>query len=176
MKKLILLLLLLGIIPFISSLDCPIGLINDTYPGNCGLYTDANNNQICDHSENQIIQDANSEELESKNFAISPNGKQYYLLWILPSLIVIYLISYFLSKKQKILMITHKKIWNLLLFITFLGVGISGLFLVIKIQYNINITWPFNLLFWHVETGIVMVIISIFHILWHWAYFKTCIK
>jgi len=176
MKKLILLLLLIEIVPFISALDCPKGLINDSYPGNCGLYTDTNNNQICDHSEEQIIQKADSQELESKNLAISPNVRQYYFLLILLILIVLYLISYFLSKKQKILMTTHKKIWNLFLLIAFLGVGISGLLLVIKIQYNININWPFNLLFWHVETGIVMTIISIFHVLWHWAYFKTYIK
>lgn len=31
--------------------DCPHGLENDPYPGNCGLYVDEDANDICDHSE-----------------------------------------------------------------------------------------------------------------------------
>lgn len=30
---------------------CPKGKINDPYPGHCRLYTDRNNNNICDYSE-----------------------------------------------------------------------------------------------------------------------------
>ncbi|HEY88686.1 MAG TPA: hypothetical protein G4N98_03000 [Thermoflexia bacterium] len=31
--------------------DCPFGLVNDPYPGECGRYVDQNENGICDHSE-----------------------------------------------------------------------------------------------------------------------------
>ncbi|MBN2422241.1 hypothetical protein JXB41_03365 [Candidatus Woesearchaeota archaeon] len=31
--------------------QCPKGLINDPFPGSCALYTDENNNRICDYSE-----------------------------------------------------------------------------------------------------------------------------
>ena len=31
--------------------DCPKGLVNDEYPGNCSLYVDTDENSICDHSE-----------------------------------------------------------------------------------------------------------------------------
>jgi len=31
--------------------DCPKGLINDPYPGDCAKYIDTDNNGICDHSE-----------------------------------------------------------------------------------------------------------------------------
>lgn len=30
---------------------CPKGKVNDPYPGHCRLYTDANNNGLCDYSE-----------------------------------------------------------------------------------------------------------------------------
>ena len=33
------------------SPDCPYGEVNCTYPGNCGRFIDADNNDICDHSE-----------------------------------------------------------------------------------------------------------------------------
>ncbi|GEM_PF-6816646 len=31
--------------------DCPFGLVNDTFPGQCGRYVDTNNDGICDHSQ-----------------------------------------------------------------------------------------------------------------------------
>ena len=31
--------------------ECPHGLVNDPYPGKCGLYMDKDSNQICDYSE-----------------------------------------------------------------------------------------------------------------------------
>jgi hypothetical protein len=54
-KKLFFISLILAFLLFASPvrawLDCPYGRINDPYPGQCDLYTDTNNNQICDHSE-----------------------------------------------------------------------------------------------------------------------------
>jgi hypothetical protein len=36
--------------------DCPFGLVNDRYPGKCGLYEDSNHDSICDHSQHQLMQ------------------------------------------------------------------------------------------------------------------------
>lgn len=36
--------------------DCPFGLVNDRYPGKCGLYEDSNHDSICDHSQHQLLQ------------------------------------------------------------------------------------------------------------------------
>jgi len=35
--------------------DCPKGLVDDPYPGKCGLYTDTNNDEICDHSQKEPL-------------------------------------------------------------------------------------------------------------------------
>jgi protein involved in sex pheromone biosynthesis len=35
----------------IYSGSCPKGLINDTYPGECGQYIDKNQDNICDRSQ-----------------------------------------------------------------------------------------------------------------------------
>lgn len=163
--------LILLIVPITSALDCPNGLVNDTYPGSCGLYTDQNKNNICDLSEEPIITPNNV--TKENSFLI----KKYYFLIISLSLLIIYLGSYYSSKRDLVLSyITHKKIWNFLLLLTFLGVGITGIFLTIQIEYGPIFNPPFNLLFWHVETGIAMFMISIFHLLWHYAYFKSYIK
>lgn len=35
----------------VYSPECPSGIVNDTFPGMCGSYTDSNDNGICDLSE-----------------------------------------------------------------------------------------------------------------------------
>jgi len=37
--------------PAAEKTDCPFGMINDTYPGQCGRYVDRNNDNICDLSQ-----------------------------------------------------------------------------------------------------------------------------
>jgi len=74
-------------------------------------------------------------------------------------------------KKQKISLILHRKIWNYTLLLSFLLVGISGLILAFAADYKILINGYRNLLWLHVETGILMGIISLAHTLWHWKYF-----
>ena len=51
--------------------DCPKGVVNDEYPGNCPLYVDTDGNEICDHSEpapkdRVDNQDLNKEVLEKQ--------------------------------------------------------------------------------------------------------------
>jgi hypothetical protein len=50
------------------------------------------------------------------------------------------------------------------------------LFLTLNLEFDLNITLPVNMLFWHVEASIVMGIILVFHIIWHWKYFVKMVK
>lgn len=136
----------------------------------------------------------NKEELETKvvpdidvslesNTQLPGSGKSnkehrriYHLLPISLFLVFLYLVGCILSRKKVIKVVNHRRVWNFLLLLTFLFSGISGILLIIKINLGIVIPLPFNILFWHVETGIAMFVISIFHILWHWVYFKNIFK
>jgi hypothetical protein len=165
------------LIPTLLALDCPHGEINDTYPGDCNLYTDVNKDNICDNS--QTIQETQPpvNPLQVQNEALEKRESVYHLLLIAIISTFLYLLSSFLSRAGKIYSpTTHKKIWNALLLISFLGVGLSGLLFVLRIEFGIDISWFPNMLFWHVETGIVMALISIFHIVWHLSYFKLYFK
>ena len=102
--------------------------------------------------------------------------RTYHFLSISLPLIALYLIGCVLSKKKIINFVAHRKFWNVLLLITFLISGILGILLVIRINFNTPIRLPFDILFWHVEVGIAMVVISVFHALWHWAYFKSLFR
>ncbi|MCK5416767.1 hypothetical protein KAI92_05065 [Candidatus Parcubacteria bacterium] len=100
----------------------------------------------------------------------------YHLLPISLFLIIFYTITYILSKKKIISIAGHRKIWNVLLLITFLISGILGILLIIKINFSTRHSLSQNALFWHVETGIAMFVICIFHIIERRYYFKNLFK
>ena len=167
--------------------NCPFGEINEPFPGTCGRYTDTDNDGICDLSqlapENRVdTKEENNESQQDSNTTSNISGQStnsrinYYFLPILLVLCIFYFITYTLSKRKKIKRSQHRKIWNVILLITFLVSGIFGIILAILISYGIRLTFYSDLLFWHVEFGIAMAIIAIFHISWYWKYFKRIIK
>jgi len=97
--------------------------------------------------------------------------KKYDLFLIFSLCVFFYLLSAVLVKRKIYRKCTHRKIWNTLLLLAFLNTGLTGLFLVIQLNYLVLFNWFSKLLFWHVEFGISMAAISILHILWHWKYF-----
>ncbi|HRZ85515.1 MAG TPA: hypothetical protein P5277_01920 [Candidatus Paceibacterota bacterium] len=160
--------------------DCPKGFTDENCQVMCGTYTDTNKDSICDHSqENPSLtsQNIQNQQVSNQSSLIqSANKSKYNLIPIFAVTLILYLITYFLSKKEKISFILHKKIWNILLLATFLFTAVTSLLYIIKVDYSIN---SFNLAsvsFWHIEIGIVMILISIFHALWHIPYFKSYIK
>jgi hypothetical protein len=158
--------------------NCPFGEINESYPGTCGRYTDTDNDNICDLSQlppelRVETQDNNSNfSNDIGDNSKSKSGISYYFVPIAVLLFSIYLITLYLSRKKKIKISQHRKIWNFILLITFLVSGIFGIILAIIVSYGIRLSFYSDLLFWHVEFGIAMAIISIFHISWYIKYFK----
>ena len=195
MKKIIFTLILLILIPVtvLAWDDCPYNETACPFPGDCHRYIDTDNDRLCDRSQvapedrNGKVASVDLRERE-KNIALLTkaeppaatskpitikNKKIYHLVPISLFLIFLYLVSHVLSKKKIISIVSHRKIWNVLLLATFLVSGIFGILLVIEINFGITIPLPFNILFWHVEIGIAMTVISVFHTLWHWPYFKN---
>ncbi len=179
MKKIIFLFLLFPAITF-SFDDCPKGKTDSSceYPGECGRYIDENGNEICDHSEPMpaVIKTENEKESAVSNSKLTIKEKKkskYNLVPLTLIFLACYFITWLLAKKKKIKLLTHRRIWNSLLLITFLIAGLTGIYLVLRINYGFVINFPFNVLYWHVETGIAMSIITIFHVAWHWRYFAS---
>ena len=46
--------------------DCPKGLVNDEYPGECSRYVDTDGNGICDHSEPAPEDRVDTEDINTK--------------------------------------------------------------------------------------------------------------
>jgi uncharacterized integral membrane protein len=100
----------------------------------------------------------------------------YHMSPIAIGFLLIYAISFFLYKRKHIKVTTHRRIWNVLLMATFMVTGVFGLLLAIQAQYGLPFSIPFNMLFWHVETGIVMTFISFFHMGWHFKYYARILR
>jgi hypothetical protein len=96
---------------------------------------------------------------------------RYYVSPVAIVFLLVYAISFVLYKTKSIRVTTHRKIWNVLLLATFLVTGMFGLILAIGISVDPPWLLPRSLLFWHVETGVVMSFISFFHLGWHLRYY-----
>ncbi|MCW0483362.1 hypothetical protein [Gaoshiqia sediminis] len=71
---------------------------------------------------------------------------------------------------------THRMFWNVALLVTFLVSGLLGLLSVLKVNYKLEIPQYDQFLRWHVAFGIGMVVISFFHLSWHWSYYFSLKK
>jgi spermidine synthase len=105
-------------------------------------------------------------------FTILGEGR-YDLISISAILFFLYGITLLFSRKKLISVASHRKIWNILLLVTFLASAGFGTLLVIRLNTGWEFELPFNMLYWHVEAGVAMFLIALFHIAWHWRYFKN---
>lgn len=92
---------------------------------------------------------------------------QYYLFPITILLTILYILSYFLYSDNKITDHSFKIIWNIVLIASSLIVVISGMVMVIFINFEI-LPLAGGLIFWHVEAGILTAVTGIFHLHIYW--------
>jgi hypothetical protein len=174
--------LLMPLVSFAQWDDCPHGKTNDSceYPGECGRYTDTNNDGICDHSQEAPVVTSTTTQTnatQSKTQTTTTKTSKNYPLFIIAAIVsILYGVTYILAKNKTITILTHRKIWNSVLTVAFFATSLMGVALIIQINSEKVFNLPFNLLYWHVVTGIVMMIVAFFHIGWHWKYYKNLFK
>ena len=100
----------------------------------------------------------------------------YHLILISLLTIGLYALTLILVKTNVMKLATHRKIWNVLLLLSALVSCLLGFFLVIQINYDIKMDWFWTVKLLHVEFGIAMTIIALFHIIWHTNYWKSLFK
>ncbi len=86
-------------------------------------------------------------------------------------LLVLYLLTYLMVRLEILKISVHRQIWNILLLTSFLVTASLGLILAIEVNYKLKIIDIDQMLVWHVDFGIGMAMIAIFHFLWHWTYY-----
>jgi len=122
--------------------------------------------------ENEAVSEAiNAEQISSKK-----RRPRYNLILYSSLTLGAYLLSLLLMKRNIYSKKTHRRIWNILLLLTFLISGLLGLLLVVQINYGILLKHFRQFMQWHVDFGIAMSLISVFHIIWHFSYFKNIFR
>ena len=105
----------------------------------------------------------------------------YYPVLIAGSVLFLYFISYIFTRRSKVSekldypFPTHRKIWNIVLFLFFLGFAPLGFLLAINRVYYIGLN-PVHLLSWHINFGSAFFAIAIMHALWHLRYYQKGIR
>ncbi len=154
-----LVLLLISSTTIYAWLDCPYGRVNDPYPGQCSLYVDTNDNQICDQSEPAP---AGVEE-RSAFWLIFLPAVLYFLHWYLANQTTLAKRCSFYTTQN------FRYLWNLVLLLTFIPAGIFGLLLALEVRSEF-------LGRWHRDGGIVFTVVALLHLLTRFRYFTRGAK
>ncbi len=149
-------------------------LLADNYGAETSTIKDLAAKLQAEEGEVVTAKDTTTETVEVPK--VSTPEKQYNFFPISIGLLLIYIVSFILSRFKILGYALHKKIWNWFLLGFFLVSAVLGCFLVLRISNGLVIPLPFNMLYWHVEAGVAMTAVSVFHIIWHWRYFVTVFK
>ena len=95
----------------------------------------------------------------------------YHLILITLGTTAAYLFTLLLVNTGILVKTLHRRLWNSVLLLTFLVSGLLGLLLVIRVNYRLEWSFLNPLMTWHVDTGIAMTLVAMFHFLWHSSYY-----
>jgi hypothetical protein len=103
-----------------------------------------------------------SPSLDSGN--LDGDATNYQVLPVTLIIIGSYLVTYFLFKKGILNRTKHRRIWNLLVTLGYIGSGGTGIILAVLINLGIRTALNPSLTFWHVELSVLMVVATLIHL------------
>ena len=105
--------------------------------------------------------------------AQNPAGRGYNIIPASVVLTLLYLGTLELVRRKSMSLATQRRIWNVVLLATFTASTGLGVVLLLSINYGVVVPLPFRTMYWHVEAGIAMAVVSVFHVIWHLPYFRA---
>jgi hypothetical protein len=84
-----------------------------------------------------------------------------------------YLVTYSLYRLNIIKKSIHVNIWNMIIGLAFLISAGAGFILLIMLELGLTLPISQPLLYWHVELGVTLVLVTIFHFHTYWRSSKT---
>jgi hypothetical protein len=134
--------------------SCPLGVVKDSLPGKCGLYNDANADSLCDLSQASV---------ETQSSPADPLSRKisYHFWEILIITGLLGLATELWLKKRPRHTLACQTFWNWVLFLSFLGAALSGLYFVMPLDNRPAI--GFNISYWHTVTSIAFIAIGLYH-------------
>ncbi len=146
--------LLFPAIAVLAQDTCPLGLKNDSLPGQCAGYRDLNNDSLCDLSQTEV---------EGQSVpALPPTSRVNYHFWeIIVITGILGLATELFIKKNPKKTLTLQTAWNWILFVSFMASALSGLYFVLPFDKRPVIGLNFS--YWHTVTGIAFIAIGLYH-------------
>ncbi|NYB51084.1 MAG: hypothetical protein HVN35_00755 [Methanobacteriaceae archaeon] len=94
---------------------------------------------------------------------------------IIPALPFIggYLLTYSLYRMNLIKKAIHINIWNLIIGLAFLISAGAGFILLIFMEFGVKLSINPELLYWHVELGVTLALVTVFHFHTYWKSART---
>ena len=100
----------------------------------------------------------------------------YHIFPITLLLLLAYLLSLLSVRIMVVDRARHRRFWNALLLLFFLSSALLGLFMAVKVNYKLNIPWIDAVTRWHVNLGIGLTVVALFHFTWHAGYYWKMIR
>lgn len=100
----------------------------------------------------------------------------YSLIPIGLAALLAYGFTFVLERVGLIRQALHRQIWNSVLLLCFFTTALLGILLAIQANYKFEMPIVDTLLVWHVDFGIALGFIAIFHFTWHWSYYVKIIR
>ena len=152
MKKTFLIFFLLSAVCALAQDTCPLGLKNDSLPGQCAGYRDANVDSLCDLSE--------AEGLAAPVAPAAPRVNYHFWEILIITGILGLATELFTGKNVKRALVLQTA-WNWLLLLSFLGSALSGLYFVLPFDQRPAL--GFNFSYWHTVVSIAFIAIGLYH-------------
>ncbi|NYB51402.1 MAG: hypothetical protein HVN35_02395 [Methanobacteriaceae archaeon] len=94
---------------------------------------------------------------------------------ILPAMpfIVGYLFTYALYRLNMIKKAIHINLWNMIIGLAFLISAGAGFTLLVMLELGVSLPISQPLLYWHVELGVTLALVTIFHFHTYWKSSRT---
>jgi len=94
---------------------------------------------------------------------------------LIPSIPVIvgYLSTFILFRRGLIRKSLHVNIWNFVIGVAFLISGGAGFLLMVLMEIGVKLPISPQLLYWHIELGITLALVTVFHFHTYWKTSRT---
>ena len=150
--------------------------------------TSTDNTQVTNTGDQGNAQGAVSDQQVDSNASTVPDsntgidngnlydGTGYHVLPISILLISDYLFTHYLFTKGILDRKKHRRIWNLLLTTGCIGMGSTGVILILLVNLCLRTALNPTITFWHVEFAVLMTITTLIHIHLNWKPFKNVFK
>lgn len=160
--------------------DCPFGYEDESYPGTCWRYVDTNGDGICDHSQEDPVEEDVDDPAEQgvQTQKDSTSEKNYLVMIFLSFFLVLIgsLLGKALVRKKKLSRTKEKLFWNIMLLIVFIPSAVTGVILLGLKDLSFLIGYGNIFTQLHNISSLFFMWISAYHIIWHTSYYMKCLK